>query len=102
MDTPRATSINAPVIDEKRTTVGTVTDVLYAGDSNTPKWLVVNPGLLRAERFVPVEGSYDSDDGCLVIPFDKRWVKEAPKARNHVLSGAIESAAIDHYGLQHS
>lgn len=88
------------VINEKSETLGTVTDVLYDNGANEPKWLVVKPGLLQAERIVPIERSYGTDDGHVVVPFEKKWVKSAPKAGDHVLSDDVEAEAAQHYGIR--
>lgn len=77
------------VIDTKGEHVGKVTDVLYDANENTdkPSWMVVNPGLFRAEHYVPVKGAYATKDDQIVVPFDKRWIKAAPKAKgDHVLT----------------
>jgi len=85
------------VIDDRGERIGQITDVIYddpttdvIGDplvSPKPRWLVVDPGLLRAAHYVPVDGSYRSVDGDIVVPWDKEWIKSAPKARgDHLLS----------------
>jgi hypothetical protein len=87
------------VISEHHETIGTVTDVLYHDDTSEPKWLIVKPGLLQAERYVPLEGSYEAEDGRIVVPFDKRWVKAAPKAGDHVLTADVEADVAYHYDV---
>ncbi len=99
MDTQRPSYVGHDVIDEQRSTIGKVTDVLFDPMSDHPKWLVVNPGILQAERLVPVQGSYDTVAGDIVVPFDRKWVKGAPKAGDHVLTGDIEARAAQHYDL---
>jgi sporulation protein YlmC with PRC-barrel domain len=85
------------VVDEHGEHIGHITDVIYddptaevIGDPlvpPTPTWLVVDPGLLRAAHYVPVAGSYRSVNGDIVVPWDKEWIKSAPKARgDHLLS----------------
>lgn len=86
-----------PVVDDHHHKVGTVSDVLY-DERGEPRWAVVDPGPLRAEKFVPVEGAYVTDDGDVVLPYGKEVVKQAPKAsRDHVLDSRTESELEEHY-----
>ncbi len=90
------------VIDTKGDTVGTVTDVLYDADAQPekPSWMVVNPGIFRAEHYVPIDGAYATKDDRIVVPFDKRWIKAAPKASgDHVLNAPIRRELQVHYNL---
>jgi hypothetical protein len=74
------------VIDERGTKIGTVTDVLPDDETGEPAWVVVSMGLLRSEHFVPLSAAYQSEQGRLVLPFDREMVKHSPKAkRDHVL-----------------
>jgi PRC-barrel domain protein len=87
------------VLDDHHQKVGTVSDVLY-DERGEPRWAVVNPGLMRAEHYVPVEGSYMTNDGAVVIPYGKEQVKTAAKAsRDHVLDAAVERELLEHYEL---
>lgn len=94
------------VVDERQNKIGTIIDVVYddatdparAGAADEPTWLVVDPGLLQAAHYVPVAGSYRSDDGVVVVPWDKAWVKSAPKAkRDHVPSHDARTELRAHY-----
>ena len=90
------------VLDDHHNKVGTVSDVLYDGQGE-PRWAVVDPGPLRAEKFVPVEGAYVTESGEMVIPYNKDQVKHAPKApRDHVLDSTTESVLEDHYEVPHT
>jgi hypothetical protein len=90
------------VLDDHHQKVGTVSDVLY-DDRGEPRWAVVNPGPLRAEHYVPVEGSYMTNEGAVVIPYAKEQVKTAAKAsRDHVLDASVERDLIEHYELSAS
>ena len=90
-----------PVVDDHQEKVGTVSDVLY-DEEGEPRWAVVDPGVMRAEKFVPVEGSYLSEDGEMVIPYSKDQVKHAPKApRDHVLDSRTEVVLEEHYEVPH-
>ena len=65
------------------------------------RWAIVDPGPLRAEKFVPVEGSYMTEDGDVVIAYGKEQVKQAPKAgRDHVLDSHTETVLLEHYEVQ--
>ena len=90
------------VLDDHHMKVGTVSDVVY-DDAGTPRWAVVNPGPLRSEKFVPVEGAYMTESGELVIPYGKEQVKHAPKApRDHILDSRTQVVLEDHYEVRHS
>ncbi len=49
------TYMGLDVQDEHGDTIGSVSDVLYDESTQNPQWLVVNPGTLRADHFVPTE-----------------------------------------------
>lgn len=105
-DTPRPTYTGHQVLDERGDDVGRVIDVIYTDPSTsddgsmTPNWLVVDPGLLRSAHYVPIEGSYVTDAGALVVPWDKRWIKSAPKANgDHLLSFDQIADLEAHYAL---
>jgi PRC-barrel domain len=88
------------VLDDHHQKVGTVKDVLY-DDRGEPRWAIVDPGPLRSEKYVPVEGAYVTEGGDMVIPYAKEQVKQAPKAsRDHVLDARTEVELEDHYELR--
>ncbi|MGI9616677.1 MAG: PRC-barrel domain-containing protein [Acidimicrobiales bacterium] len=90
----------AKLFDEHGKAIGDVSDVIYETASDTPTWLVVNPGLLRAEHYVPAQGAYRTTDDAVVVPFPAEQVKAAPKAkRDHVLDNKIRSTLTRHYHL---
>ena len=89
------------VLDDHHHKVGTISDVLY-DESGVPRWAVVDPGVMRAEKFVPVAGAYVTDRGEMVIPYAKEQVKQAPKApRDHVLDSMTEGVLEQHYEVSH-
>jgi hypothetical protein len=89
------------VIDDRQQKVGTVSDVLY-DESGDARWAIVDPGPLRPEHFVPVEGAYVADDGTVVVPYGKDQVKSAAKApRDHVLPADVERELEEHYEVGH-
>ena len=86
------------VQDEHGATIGTISDVLYDETTQQPQWLVVNPGTLRADHFVPTKGSYTTEEGNLVVAFTKQMVKEAPKATgDHVITHDVEHELREYY-----
>ena len=87
------------VVDDHHRPIGKVTDVIY-DETGTPKWAVVSPGVFRAEHFLPLDNTYLSLEGNLVVPFDKRTVSRSPRAeRDHVLSPITERALEQYYQL---
>ncbi len=66
------------VVDQHGDSVGTVSDVFYDDARNEPTWLVIDPGLLRKERLIPVDGTYSSDDGTIIVPYDRTSIRHAP------------------------
>jgi hypothetical protein len=105
-DYTRPTYTGHHVLDERGDEVGRVIDVIYTDPSTsddgsmTPSWLVVDPGVLRAAHYVPIEGSYITDAGALVVPWDKRWIKSAPKANgDHLLTSDQITDLEQHYAL---
>jgi hypothetical protein len=87
------------VLDDHHNKVGTVSDVLY-GESGDARWAIVDPGPLRPKKFVPVEGSYVTESGEMVLPYAKDQVKHAPKARrDHVLDSNTEHLLEEHYEI---
>lgn len=87
------------VLDEKGASVGFISDVLFDNGGSDPSWFVVDCGWLRAEHYVPADGSYVTSKGQLIIPFQKRWVRAAPKAaEGHVLTSALRRQLSIHYG----
>jgi hypothetical protein len=90
---------NRPVVDEHLTRVGKVTDVIFGAVGDDPEWATVKTGLLT-ERLTPLDGAYISDEGMVVLPFDHKVVKAAPKPpRDHVLSPSLAAEAIQHYDM---
>ena len=86
------------VQDEHGAAIGTISDVLYDEATQQPQWLVVNPGTLRADHFVPTDGAYTTEEGNLVVAFTKQMVKEAPKATgDHVITHDVEHELREYY-----
>lgn len=96
------------VADEQGQEVGKVVDVIYDDDSTLaesamnrrPAWLVVDLGFLRGSHYMPVAGTYRMEDGTIVTPWDKAWVKSATKAAgDHILSPDQRTELADHYAV---
>jgi len=86
------------VLDELGNPLGSVTDVVYDSHGSDPEYLVVDPGIFRAAHYVPVAGVYLTNDDRIVVPWDKHWVKSAPKAaRDHVLTAIDRRTLEAHY-----
>lgn len=97
-DDHHATFTGRAVLDEHGMPLGTVTDVVYDARGESPEYLVVDPGVLRAAHYVPVRGAYAAQDGEVIVPWDRHWFKLAPKAdRDHVL-GPVDRRTLEvHY-----
>lgn len=95
------------VVDEHDHEIGTVVDVAYddatsgaGATTETPSWLVVDPGMLRAAHWVPVSGTHRSASGSIVVPWDRDLIKHAPKATDdHRMTPALARQLTDHYEL---
>lgn len=87
------------VIDPEQRHIGKIDDLVYDADGQ-PIWAVVELGLMRSAHYLPVAAGYLTDNGKFVVPYDKRTVKAAPKARrDHVLDRDVEAELIQHYEL---
>ena len=75
------------VVDDHHRPIGKVTDVIY-DETGTPKWAVVSPGVFRAEHFLPLDNTYLSLEGNLVVPLTSRALALA--------EGRAQRAVIDH------
>ena len=106
MSEHRPTYTGHHVLDEHGAELGRVVDVIYTDPctsddgSMTPHWLIVDPGPLRKAHYVPIDGSYVTDKGDVVVPWDKRWVKSAPAAGgDHVLTPDQVVELEQHYAM---
>ena len=88
------------VLDDRGAAVGTVTGVVYENADRDPSWLLVETRWRRMPHYVPFEGTYPTATGDLVVPFDRSWVKAAPRARSDVqtLSYETRRRLATHYG----
>jgi uncharacterized protein YrrD len=90
-----------PVLDVHGHAVGTIADVVYDQDSELPRWGVVNPGVLHSNHYVPLQPpTYVSDEGAVVVPFEKKVIMHAPKApRDHIITPDLQRELELHYAM---
>ncbi len=89
------------LVDEDGERIGDISDVIFGATSTTPEWLVVDPGMLRSERYVPASGSRRTARGDVVVPFRAHTVKSSPKAdRRHILTRDTRDVLRRHYHLE--
>jgi uncharacterized protein YrrD len=89
------------VVDEHGDDLGKVTDVIYDAATNRPIWLVVDAGILHADHYMPVAGTYRSEEGNIVSPYDKETVHHATKAsKQHVMTHETEHELYSYYGVK--
>lgn len=87
------------VVDAEHRLIGTISDVVY-DDYGEAEWAVVDLGLLRSAHYLPISAGSMTAAGEFVVPFDKRVVKDAPRAdRRHVLDSETLDQLVRHYRL---
>jgi hypothetical protein len=86
------------VVDPTHRLIGTISDLVVEDDEL--RWAVVDLGLLRSSHFVPLDRGRMSEAGELVVPYDKRTVRDAPEAdRTHRIDEATRQRLRRHYEL---
>lgn len=104
MITPRqaAELVDAPVHVHGGGPFGTVRQVLVDNRSGWPSWALVDPGLLRSSRLVPLSVCYVDEDGTLTLPLEADLVRSAPDVADEAggVSAEDERVLYEHYGLQ--
>ena len=94
---PTSVYTGRPVLDERGIALGAISDIVY-DELGQPEYLVVDPGIFRASHYVPVDGSRATPNGEVVVPWDKCWFKQAPKANGqHFLSSLDRHLLAVHY-----
>ena len=92
--------VGQEAIDQRGGKIGKVTDILADDQTGQPMWVIVNTGLVRSEHYVPLVDAYETDEGRIVLAFDKDTIKHSPKAgREHVLMRSTEEELRQYYGL---
>ena len=85
-------------IDEHGDHLGEIADVVFDQQDGQPEYLVVDPGVFRKAHYVPVEGTYETVEGDIVVPWDRHWFKLAPAARrSHALTSGERQELEAHY-----
>lgn len=89
------------VVDAEGEKLGVIDDVLFDAETNQARWAVVKRGMLRTKpTVVPLTRAFRTDDGDVVVAFDKRTVASAPHVgSDHVLTHDTEEALLAHYGV---
>jgi uncharacterized protein (TIGR02271 family) len=88
------------VVDPTGDKVGTVFDVYLDRDTDQPEWLAVSTGMFGTKiSFVPLHGVGFDDRGNVVVAYEKRLIKDAPRAEaDGQLSAEEERELYSHYG----
>lgn len=92
--------IGANVIDSADRKIGTVGQIYVDSSTNQPSWVTINTGLFgTSESFAPLDRA-DWDGESLRVPFEKSFVKDAPRVENDgALEAADEDALYRYYGI---
>ncbi|MDH3250059.1 MAG: PRC-barrel domain-containing protein [Acidimicrobiia bacterium] len=86
------------VVDLRHEPIGKVVDVIFEDSGSAPKVGVVDPGLFRSSRYVPLARFGRTGDGRIVLPFEAEVVRSAPKApKEHIVTPELEDLLADHY-----
>jgi hypothetical protein len=92
--------VGTKVIDTHGHMVGKVADVFYDDRTLEPRWVAINLGVLhRNQPLMPLEETYLSDDGHLVVPFTVDTIKHAPPAHGVPPTQSEASEVAHHYGM---
>jgi len=93
-------TVGTKVVDSQGHAVGKVADVLYDDRTLQPRWVAINLGLLhRHQPLVPLQQTYVSDDGRLVVPFSASTIKGAPSAQGMTPTESEALEVARYYGL---
>jgi len=89
------------VVDAEGEKIGVIDDVLFDAETNQAMWALVKRGMLhRRPAAVPLTRAFRTDDGDIVVAFDKHTVESAPHVpTDHVLTHDTEEALCAHYGV---
>lgn len=90
--------VGRTVVDLRHEPVGKVVDVIFEEAGSDPKLAVVDPGLFRSSRYVPLDRFGRTGDGRIVVPYEAGVVRSAPKApREHIVTRELEDRVAHHY-----
>lgn len=91
--------IGAAVFGDDDQKIGTAGQIYIDSDDQSPKWVTIKTGLFgTSESFAPLADA-NFCDGVIRIPFDKEFVKDAPRIDDDgTLSPEEEDALYGYYG----
>lgn len=92
-----------PVYSSDGEKVGKVHEVFFDPVSNQAEWIGIGTGLLGMKRLlVPVNGARieDRDGECVMVPFSKQRIKDAPDIRSEDITMDEERQLWNYYGMQ--
>lgn len=91
--------LGAPVNDIAGNKIGSVGQIYVDPDTDQATWATVKTGLFgTSETFAPL-GSATWDNNTLMVPFEKEFVKNAPRIEaDGALSEEAENALYSYYG----
>ena len=91
------------LVDRHGEKVGTVEELYVDQQTDEPEWAAVRTGLFGTKlSFVPIQNAEPSR-GKVRVPFEKDWVKEAPRIDPEgELSQQEEATLYEHYDMAYS
>jgi hypothetical protein len=93
--------MGAKVIDSRGHPVGKVANVFYDDHTLEPQWVAVKLGVLhRRSPLVPLDQSYFSEGGDLVVAFTEDTIKDAPAAHETAPTSREAEHIAQHYGVE--
>ncbi len=82
--------------------IGSVEEIFYDEQTNTPEWIGIGTGFLGTKRvLVPIEGARPSEDG-ITVPYSKDQVKDSPDIDGDEIGQDTEAELYAYYGLEYS
>ncbi|WP_100366106.1 DUF2382 domain-containing protein [Diaminobutyricimonas aerilata] len=92
--------IGSTVYDRDHSKIGSVEQIYVDPGTERPLFAAVTTGLFgTSQTFVPLEAADQTDDG-IVVPYEKSFVKDAPRIEPEgALDPSEENALYDYYGL---
>ena len=86
------------VVDLRHEPVGKVVDVIFEDAGSDPKLGVIDTGLFRSSRYVPLERFGRTGDGRIVLPYEAAVIRRGPKApKEHIVTRELEDRLAEHY-----
>ncbi|RFA16888.1 photosystem reaction center subunit H [Subtercola boreus] len=87
----------AKVLSTDGDKIGTVGQVYLDGTDNHPTWVTVSTGLFgTSESFIPIDRA-EFDGENLTVPYEKSFVKDAPRVENDGTLGADDEEQLYRY-----